>query len=63
MLDHRNDHVVHHHGEALNRIATQTNRESVVMNELSEKMQKDSRFMRILTSVALIYLPASLIAV
>lgn len=63
MLDHRNDQALHRHGEAMNMLATEANRESSVMNELSEKMQKDSRSMRVLTSVALIYLPASLIAV
>jgi hypothetical protein len=63
MLDHRNDQVLHRYGEAMNKLATEANRESSVMNELSEKMQKDSRSMRILTSVAFIYLPASLIAV
>jgi hypothetical protein len=63
MLDHRNDQVLHRYGEVMNKLATEANRESSVMNELSEKMQKDSRSMRILTSVAFIYLPASLIAV
>jgi len=33
------------------------------MNEISEKMQRDSRSMRVLTSAALIYMPASLVAV
>lgn len=62
-MDNKNDHVIHRHGEALNQLASQMNRETMMMNNLSEKMQRDSRSMRILTSVALIYLPASLIAV
>lgn len=63
MLDHRNDQVLHRHGKVMNELAIEANRERTVINELSEKMQKDSRSMRVLTSVALIYLPASLIAV
>lgn len=63
MLDQRNDQILHLQGEAMNNLALEANRESAVMKNLSEMMQKDSRSMRVLTSVALVYLPASLIAV
>jgi len=63
MMDQRNDHVLQHHGQTLKQLALQGSRESAVIKELSQKMQKDSQVMRVLTSVAFIYLPPSLVAV
>jgi hypothetical protein len=62
-MDQRNDHVLQRHGETLKQLALQASREGAVMKELSQKMQKDSQVMRVLTSVAFIYLPPSLVAV
>jgi len=50
-------------GKDLNRLISQSTQNGATMTELSLKMQRDSRSMRILTSVALVYLPISLIAV
>jgi len=55
MMDQRNDHVLQHHGQTLKQLALQGSRESAVIKELSQKMQKDSQVMRVLTSVAIIY--------
>jgi Mg2+ and Co2+ transporter CorA len=63
MMDQRNDHAMQRNGEILEQLTLQTNRESRLMTELSEKMATDSQIMRILTSVAIFYLPPSLIAV
>ena len=50
-------------GDAMNTLALEAKKESTFMHLVTEKMQSDSRVMRVLTSVAFVYLPASLIAV
>jgi hypothetical protein len=63
MLDQRNDQVLHLQGKTMSDLALEAKREGVVMKELSEKMQEDSRAMRVLSAVALVYLPTGLVAV
>ena len=62
-LANRNNQAMFDLGWSLNTLTTQINKETAAMNEISEKMQKDSRSMRVLSSAALIYMPASLVAV
>ncbi|RFU33947.1 hypothetical protein B7463_g2363, partial [Scytalidium lignicola] len=61
-LANRNNQAMFDLGRSLNALTTQTNKETAAMNEISEEMRKDSRSMWVLTSAALIYLPASLVA-
>jgi hypothetical protein len=63
LLDHRNDEVLHKNGEALRQISFSTQLASEDTKMLLGKTQEDSRSMKILTFIALIYLPASLVAV
>ena len=47
----------------LRDLASASNTQSEYLRVLTEKMHKDSRSVRILTFVALVYLPSSLLAV
>ena len=51
------------HVAALRDLTAASNSQGDHLQALTQKMHKDSRFVRILTFVALVYLPASLIAV
>jgi len=69
ILKYRSDELIEKSNDALQnsvavlgRIANDTKRESEHMGRLSEQTNKDSRSMRVLTSVASLYLPATFVA-
>jgi hypothetical protein len=49
--------------EGLKNVALATHAENRVVKKLTDKMQRDTNFMKILTFIALLYLPANLISV
>ena len=63
VLEHRNKQAMYELGETLNKLTVQSNKDQAATSDLSKKMQRDSRSMRALTSAALVYMPASLLAV
>jgi hypothetical protein len=50
-------------GEVMKQLTIAANSENEVLGYLAKESHRDSRFVKILTFVALLYLPASLIAV
>jgi hypothetical protein len=63
ILDFRNDEVMQTNAANTHAILEATGRENEIMRIISQKTQIDSRSTRILTSVALAYLPANFVAV
>ena len=70
ILNYRNENMIVKSNDALQKgsdamreIALATKAENELMSALIGKSQKDSRTVKILTYTALIYLPASLVAV
>lgn len=63
VLEHRHDKFLRIQSEDMSRLALDASRENAVMKTLSEKMQDDAQIMRILTSIAFLFMPANLIAV
>ncbi len=65
----RNEEIAHisaairFENESLKNVALATHAESRVMKKLTDKMQRDTNLMKILTFTALLYLPANLISV
>jgi hypothetical protein len=63
LLGQRNEIVLKEQSQHLGVLTEQANRETGVMLDQSAKIGEDSKVMRILTTVAMIYLPATLVAV
>lgn len=63
ILEYRNDETIHRDSEASQQILSASHAENRIIVPLSEKMQRDSRWTRVVTCIAFIYLPASLVAV
>lgn len=63
LLSYRRADILNAHAEALRGLTATSTAQSASLRDLTEKTRTDSRCMRILTFIALIYLPASLIAV
>lgn len=62
-MDYRNDDTIKENGVIMASMATAANAQNQTLKVLAEKTQKDSRSMRIITFIAMAYLPATLIAV
>ena len=60
---HKNVEIVHHDGQELQQGVASTRRETEEIRALLEGSVKDSKTLKTLTFIALIYLPANLIAV
>ena len=63
ILDYRNDSTILENGFSLRRLAVTASSEGKLMLQIAEHTRKDSRTMRVASLIALIYLPASLVAV
>ncbi|KAE8354537.1 hypothetical protein BDV28DRAFT_79440 [Aspergillus coremiiformis] len=70
ILEYRNDeniikiaNALSYNSEAMHKIALAGNEENKSIKILSEKAQRDSQSVKILTYIAMLYLPASLVAV
>jgi Mg2+ and Co2+ transporter CorA len=63
MLDFRNDKEIVNNGENMRIIAAAAHEENKSMALLATKSQKDSRIIKVLTIITMLYLPASLVAV
>lgn len=63
LLDYRKADIQNTHVAALRSISIASNAQSDGLRALTEKTHKDSRSVKILTFIAMVYLPASLIAV
>lgn len=62
ILDHRNDAVIHDNGSALRSLAQRSSFQSDLMLSMAEVTYYDSRTMRIISFIAMIYLPVSLVS-
>jgi len=62
-LDFRNDEMAIKNSTVVQSILLAAGSESESLKRIAEKTQVDSRTMKILSRIALIYLPANLIAV
>lgn len=60
---HKNGEIMHQDGKMLRRIASSTQTTSEEQRKLLESTVKDYRIMKSLTFIAMLYLPANLIAV
>lgn len=63
LLSYRRADILNSHAEALRGLTATSTAQSASLRDLTEKTRMDSRCMRILTFIALMYLPANLIAV
>ena len=54
---------IYKNGEVVTRLTMTARTETEAINRLTKESLRDSRFIKILTFIALLYLPASLIAV
>jgi hypothetical protein len=63
ILDFRNDESIRKSAAHAQEIHEASNRESEAIRIIAERAQVDSRSMKIMTSVAIAYLPANLVAV
>ena len=63
LLSYRRADILNAHAKALRGLTATSTAQSASLRDLTEKTRMDSRCMRILTFIALIYLPANLIAV
>ena len=63
ILDHRNDEVLHNNGHSLRNLAEKSASQSSLMVSMAELARYDSRTMRIVSFIALIYLPVNLVSV
>jgi Mg2+ and Co2+ transporter CorA len=54
---------MHEHLECLKKIAIQNQQKNELMTTLTEQGQEDSKAMKVLTMLATMYVPATLIAV
>lgn len=63
ILDHRNDAVLHNNGHSLRTLAEKSASQSSLMLSMAELARYDSRTMRIVSFIALIYLPVNLVSV
>jgi hypothetical protein len=60
---HKNGEIVHQDGEALQQIASSMRREAEETRVLLECSVKDSKRLKSLSFISMIYLPANLVAV
>lgn len=63
ILNYRNEEMLVKSNDAMREIALATKAENELMSALIGKSQRDSYTVKVLTYVALLYLPASLVAV
>lgn len=63
ILDHRNDAVIHNNGSSLKNLAHKSSYQSELMLSMAEVTRYDSRTVRIITFIAMIYLPVNLVSV
>ncbi|KAL9072589.1 MAG: hypothetical protein Q9161_003447 [Pseudevernia consocians] len=63
LLSYRRADTLNAHAKALRGLTATSTAQSASLRDLTEKTRMDSRCMRILTFIALLYLPANLIAV
>ncbi|CAF9925437.1 MAG: hypothetical protein HETSPECPRED_005836 [Heterodermia speciosa] len=63
ILQARGQELIYHNGLTLANIAQAQSAETKIMVALADKTRKDSRSMRIVTFIAMIYLPANLVMV
>jgi hypothetical protein len=63
ILGLRTDELLHQNGLSLKELAFEGSSENKHLLEIGRKTQRDSRTMRVATTVATFYLPASLVAV
>ena len=63
ILNYRNEDMLVKSNDAMREIALATKAENELMSALIGKSQRDSYTVKVLTYVALLYLPASLVAV
>jgi dUTPase len=63
IISFRNQDLLAENGAQLHRIAESNSREARLMADTANLVYKDSRTMRIATTIALIYLPANLVMV
>lgn len=54
---------IHQNGEAVKQLIIASNAENQTLARLAEESQRGSRVLKVLTFVAMLYLPATLIAV
>ena len=59
----KSNNALQRSSDAMREIALATKAESEIMSALISKSQRDSHTVKVLTYIALIYLPASLVAV
>jgi len=62
ILDYRHDEVIQHNAKAMRDLLAISQREGDTMRVIAQKTQQDSRTMKIVTFVAIVYLPATLVA-
>lgn len=63
ILDYRNDETIRHQGVTIEGIMRSVGRANNNLTIISRETQSDSRSMKILTSIGMVYLPANLVAV
>ncbi|KAI9779425.1 MAG: hypothetical protein M1839_007390 [Geoglossum umbratile] len=62
ILDYKNDNTMKENSRIMARMVATANAQSESLKIIAEKTRKDSRLMRIVAFITLVYLPASLIA-
>ena len=63
LLSYRKADILNTHAEALRIVTAASNVQSTCLTDLAKKARQDSRSTRIITAIATVYLPASLLAV
>jgi Mg2+ and Co2+ transporter CorA len=60
---HQTNQLIRQNGETISQLASSSFSETKAIARLTEDSQRDARSVKILTFVAMLYLPASLVAV
>jgi hypothetical protein len=63
ILDFRNDENIRLNVSKTRELLVAAEHESLMLNSIAKQTQKDSRSMKIVTFIALVYLPGTLVAV